>query len=458
MDYGKLAADILELVGTKDNVSVVGHCATRLRFNLKDVSKAQTEPLKATKGVLGVVYANGQYQVILGANLNPVYEEMMRLAQFDTFRSDEVIAQDLAIPATAGGKVKWALGKVIDYIAGSMGPVIPALVAAGLIKVILTLGGNLGWDAASSTYNILNTVYNAAFFFLPVFVAYSAARKLNCTPVLAMLVSATLLHSGFTTMVSSGEPITMFGIGVAAVSYSSTILPALLSTLVLSWVEKLCYRYIPKVIRQGVAPLIVMLVMIPLTLWVIGPIGYWIGNLLVKAILLLEPYTWIGVPVLSALLPFLVMTGTHSLLAPTMIGALADPGYDVFGRPAFFAYNFAASGAAFCVGIKTKDKDLRSDAIASTVNGLVAGVTEPALYGICLQLKTPLIATCIGSFAGGLYAGIMGVRSFAMAGASVLTYVIFGETIVNGIIASMIAFAVAFAATWVIGFREPKKA
>ncbi len=449
MNYQELAAKILKLVGGKDNVSGLTHCATRLRFNLVDESKADTETLKNTPGVLGVVKSGGQYQIVIGNDVNHVYKPIAEACNLAGKEGN----------AKAAPEEKKSIGaRLIDTITGIFTPILPAITAAGMLKAvlsILTAFHLLSTD--SSTYQVISFMADAAFYFLPILLANSAAKKFNCNPYLAMMIGGILLHPNFVSMVAasqeSGQAITLFMIPIYNASYSSSVIPIILSVWFMSFVEPIADKISPKAIKFFTKPLITILVAGAVALWVLGPVGYVIASWIANGVNLLNTYvSWLVPLVLGGVFPLLVMTGTHYGIIPIGINNRMTTGYDTIVYPANLASNIAQGAATFAVGFKTKSSQVREVAISAGITA-VCGITEPALYGINMRFKTPLLAACVGGATGGLYVGLLHVRNYGGGSPGLMTlpgYI--GGDSFHDLIHACIGAAIAFAVSFVVSF------
>lgn len=446
MKYEKLASDILKNVGGETNVSNLTHCATRLRFNLKDLSKANVETLKKTKGVVGVVNKGGQFQVIIGNDVPNVYREVLKLGNFKTGSSSD-------------NQEKMGIGaKILDTISGIFTPILPAITGAGMLKAVLVLLTTFNlMSPESQSYYILNFVSDAAFYFFPVILAYTSAIKFNCNPFVAMTIGGALIHPNFIALVAKNEPISLFGLPVTGASYSSSVIPIILTVWLMSYVEKFADKISPKMVKFFTVPLIVVLITAPIALIVIGPLGTIIGGYVASLVVLLNSQLgWLVVGLLGAFSPLLVMTGMHYSFFPILMTSFATLGYEAMMTPGMLAANIAQGGAALCVSIRTKNTDLKQLAGSAGFTAIL-GITEPAMYGVNLKLKRPFIGVMIGGAIGGLYGGITGVKAFAMAAPGLAALPIFigpGNNLLNAIISCIIAFIVSFAATWFLGFED----
>lgn len=444
MNYENLAKEILKNVGGQENVSNLTHCATRLRFNLKDVSKANTETIKKTKGVMGVVDKGGQYQVIIGNDVNHVYKEIMKIANIEG-NSESKEVDD-----------RKTVAKVIDTITGIFTPILPAITAAGMMKAVLALLTAFKLISTDSqSYQIFNFMADAAFYFLPIFLANSAAKKFKCNPYLAMMLGGILLHPTFVTMVNTaketGESLAIFGLPITLASYSSSVLPIILGVWFMSYVEPIADKISPKAIKFFTKPLITAVVSGIVILVVIGPIGYIVSDKVGLGIKTLESYaSWLAPTLLGGLTPLLVMTGTHYGLIPIGINNRMTMGYDTIINPGMLASNVSQGGAALAVAIKSKNKEIKQLASSAGITA-VCGITEPALYGVNLRFKTPLYASMIGGAAGGLFLGLFRVSNYSGGSPGFLTLpsYIGGESMMNFVyacIGAVISVVVAFVA------------
>ena len=392
MNYQELGDKILTLVGGKENVSGLTHCATRLRFNLKDESKAQTDTLKKTPGVLGVVVSGGQYQIVIGNDVNHVYKPIAEKCN---------LTQDGG--AAKNDDEKKSIGaRLIDTITGIFTPVLPAITAAGMLKAVLSLLVAFHLvDTTASTYQVINFMADAAFYFLPILLANSAAKKFGCNPYLAMMLGGMLLHPNFVNMVTasqeSGEAIKLFFIPIYNASYSSSVIPIILTVWFMSLVEPIADRVSPKPVKFFTKPLITALIAGASGLAVLGPVGYIIASWIASGVTLLNTYvSWLVPLILGGVFPLLVMTGTHYGIIPIGINNRMTTGFDTIVYPANLASNIAQGAATFAVAVKTKKDEVRQVASSAGITA-VCGITEPALYGINMRFKTPLISACIGA-------------------------------------------------------------
>ena len=452
IDYSALAAAIMENVGGSGNVHTVSHCVTRLRFVLKDRSMAKDAEIKQLTGVLGVVYGSGQYQVILGENLFPVFDEIVKNYEVET---GDVVAENHTEDLALKGKkktIKDYFMKAIQFMSASLTPFITVLFGAGMLRVILSLASYFYPAVTSSTtYMLFNFMSQAPFYFMPILVAYGASRVLKSNPAFAITVAAALLYPDFAAMVAAGDPVTMLGLPVKLVSYSSSLLPAIFSAILLAYLEKFFYRVIPGMLRSVFAPLCVFLVGYPVTILILGPAGVVVGTWIVTGIVWLQAHVGGFAPgIIAAIHPFLVMMGVNMLMVAPMTELFTSVGYDNVFRPGWILHNIAEGGSCLAVMLKTKDKDLKSSALSAAIGAIISGVSEPALYGINLRLRTPIFGVVAGGLVGGAVAGFMGAKAFSMGYSSILGVVIFENTITAIVAGVIAAFFVSFLATFVL--------
>lgn len=453
-DYSLLAKTIIDNVGGESNVNSLIHCATRLRFNLKDESIANTDKLKKTSGVIDIIQSGGQYQVVVGPDVSNVFSAINSQANFSS--GEQVVSKK------DDGKGKVA--KVLDTIAGMFVPIVPVMAGSGMIKVIASLSTMFGWlTPQDTTYQFLSIFGDTVFYFLPVILAASAAKKFNTNQYLAMTVGAALISPVFVNMVTAareaGTGISLLGMPVTLASYSSSVIPIILAVWFLSCVEPLANKYTPAVIRIFGAPMLTLLIVLPVTFLVIGPIGTWLGDGLNSLVSFMNSTVpWLVPTLVGSTTPLLVMTGMHYGIIPIGINMLATKGIDTVAGPGMTVSNIAQGGAALALTFKTKDKALRGLTVSTGISAIL-GITEPVLYGVNLKYKRPLYAAMIGGGVGGLYLGIMGVGRFAQVPPGLLSLpsyfsAEFPNVILHASIGCFIAFVVSFIASFILSFPK----
>ncbi len=453
MTEKELASTLLMLVGGKQNIVAVEHCMTRLRFNLKDSSQADTQKILNIQGIISVVDKGGQYQIVIGNTVKDVYKEFIKLGDF---QNNEI-----------SDEKKGIVNKILDTISGIFIPIVPALAGAGMLKALLALLTMLKVVAPDSqTYQFLNFMGDSVFYFMPIIIAASASKKFHVNQFVAMGIGAILMHPTFMNMIAvakeSQTGLEVFGLPVSLVSYSSSVIPIILAIWFMSYVEPITDRYMPKSIRIFMTPLITMLVVGIATLVAIGPLGNICGQLLGDAIGMLNHYvSWLVPLLVGTFTPLMVMTGMHYGLIPIGINLLATTGFDTVAGPGMMVSNIAQGGASLAVAFRCKNTEIKSLAASAGISA-VCGITEPAMYGISLRFKKPLIAAMIGGGAAGLFIGIMGVGRYAQVSPGLFALPIFlGEkgisNLIYAIIGCAIAFIVSFIISFILGIDEPKE-
>ncbi|HEM5036639.1 TPA: PTS glucose transporter subunit IIA [Streptococcus suis] len=447
MKYKNTALAILEAVGGEKNVLRATHCVTRLRLELKDENIVSDERVKSISGVLGIMKKNGQYQIILGNDVTNYYKEFTALGKFDSDSVQQV-------------KKANVLEQVIEYIAGSMTPLIPAMLGGGMIKVLVIVLPMLGLlKADSQSISFLAFFGDAPYHFMPIFLAYSASQKLKVTPALAMSVAGILLHPNFVQMVSSGDPLHFLGAPVTPASYGSSVIPILIMVWLMKYIEAVFNKVTPAITKSFLQPTLVLLVSGFIALVLVGPLGVIVGEGLSQLVEQMHGVAgWLTLAVLGAIMPFIVMTGMHWAFAPIFLAAsIATP--DVLILPAMLGSNLAQGAASMAVAFKSKNSNTKQIAFAAGFSALFAGVTEPALYGVTLKYKKPLYAAMIGGGLAGLFVGLTGVKAYLFAVPSLiaLPQFIYSEAasnITNAMIAAAISIIVTFILAYFLGIDE----
>lgn len=456
-DNKQIAQDILSAVGGKENVSSATHCMTRLRLTLKDAALAPEANVKNVNGVLGVVQAGGQYQIIVGQNVPKVYAEFCAMTGLT---AQEAIDENLD-----GPKEKLTLkkigGNILGYLSGSMTPLIPIMMAAGMLKMVLVLFCDLlhVLPAESDLYILLNFIYDAGFKFMPIFVGYHAAKKIGMTPTMGLYLGAVLIAPAFVSLVSAGTPFTILGIGVTMKDYHSSVLPIILTVAVAYPIEKLWKKIIPDSLSTIFVPTLTIALAAPIGLLITAPAGFIVGDWLGLALQwIADNLGFVGLAIIAGLWEYLVMTGMHGVLVmPALMNIMAggvDPVIFVAGKCA----TFAACGMALGTFLRMKNKEEKSAAAGFFISGLIGGVTEPVLYGIGLKYKRPFIAMSIGAAIGGAYNGIMGVTANLMASSNFLGVLAFSggssSNFINGTIGCCVALIASTIFTYFIGYSK----
>ncbi|EGO5911192.1 PTS transporter subunit EIIC [Enterococcus faecalis] len=451
MDYQAIAKEILKDVGGKDNIVDVTHCYTRLRFILKDTKQANKEALLQTEGVISVVESGGQYQVVLGNKVAHVYNAL-----------EPLLAQQLTTKTST--KEKNSLGnRILNTVAAIFTPVVPAIAASGMLKGILAIAVMVANNFYQvdlkplNTYIILSAASDALFYFMPVILGYSAAKVFKTNEYIAMVIGATLCYPTIVSLMTEESAVTLFGLHVTKANYVSTVIPIILAIFILSYVQRFLEKVIPEVLKIIMVPTLSLLLMIPATLLLFGPIGIYLGdgvNWLYYYIMNLSPILLGGF--IGGIWCVLVIFGAHRGLVPIGINDVART-----GRQNLLAFagaaNFSQAGAAFGVFVRTKNKGLKAVAASATVTALF-GITEPAIYGANLRLKKPMIYAVASGAAGGALMGWGGSYGTAFANQGLLTIPVYAEAGTKAFICYLlgcgIAFFGAFLLTIFLGFND----
>ncbi|MFC6346351.1 PTS transporter subunit EIIC [Vagococcus carniphilus] len=445
-EYQVLAEKIVSLLGGKENIEQVVHCATRLRFVLKNESNIKEEELKNVSGVVGVNSTATQYQVIIGSHVNQVFAEIINLG---------VKNGDTASENTVNQPQKEAsiLSRIVDTITGCMTPMIPALTAAGMIKVILSLSTTFNWlSNESETYRILDIIGDGAFYFMPILLAIFASRKFKVNTSIAVIVIGVLLHPNFTSWVATGESISFIGLPIQGVGYAASVIPALLTVWMMSYIETFVDKITPKALKIILNPTLVLLISAPLALIVIGPLGNYAGMGLAWFINLLEGQLgFVMVAVLAAAMPFIVMTGMHHALTPIFVASFAATGTESLILVAQVCANLAQGGATFAVALKSKNKSVKSLASAAGISAIM-GITEPALYGVTMKYKKPLIAAAISAGVAGCFAGLVHVTLYVPQNSIMALLGFSGDKGTTNIIFGVIMMLISVVASFILSY------
>ncbi|QCR39529.1 PTS beta-glucoside transporter subunit EIIBCA [Microbacterium sp. SGAir0570] len=442
------AGAILEHVGGPENIAALQHCSTRLRFNLVDDARADEAALKAVPGVIGVV-RGPQTQIIVGSKVGDYFAEIEKL------RGGRAAARAAGTPRQ---KLTWkrAGSAIMDFVVAVFTPIIPAIAGAGIFKSFLILASALGWmQTTDPSYQVLSAIPDAVFFFLPLLVTYTAAKKLGVNIPLALGIVGLLVFPTFSGLLTQEGGVALFGLPIPAIAYNAQVFPPILTVLLLWPVEKLATKITPGPIRTFFVPLLCFIVVSPIMIFALGPLGYGLGSLLTGGMLwLYGTLGWVAIALLAAVLPFIISVGMHKAFIPPTIATVAQQGRDPFYLVASLAHNIAESGSSLAVAIRTRNKTLRGTAISAGISAFF-GITEPALYGVTLQNRRALFAVIAGSLTGGVYLGIAAVGAFALvspgaASISMFIDVLNPWNLIHAVIGALVAFATAFVVSLVI--------
>lgn len=447
-DFKKLAKNILENVGGEENVDQVWHCATRLRFKLIDKSKANKDVIEKLEDVIAVVESGGQFQIVIGNCVTDVYE---KIGEVSSVKIDPVDNQKnvKSVEKTS------PLNTAIDTISGIFQPMLAVLCGSGILKGLLMIGTYFEiLSNTSGTYIILNAASDSVFHFLPVILASTASKKFKANQFVAVTIAGALIYPSITELFGQGASITFLGVPVILMSYTSSVIPIILAVYVLSKVERGLNKITPEAVKNFIIPAVSLLVVVPLTFLVIGPIGTYVGDLLAtgySAIYNLNPL--LAGTIIGAGWQILVIFGVHWSFIPIITNNIALVGYDTM-LAMLGPSNFAQAGASLGVFLKTKDSNVKQIAGSAAIAGIF-GITEPTIYGVTLKYKKPFVVAIIAGALGGLIGGMSGAASTSSVVVGLLTLPAFiGDGFIIFIIACLVAYFSAAIGTYFFGYND----
>lgn len=454
--YTDFCNQILEKVGGKENVSGAVHCMTRLRLNLKDRSQVNIDEVKGIKGVLGAQFSGEQFQIIIGQHVSEVYPEFCALTGLGETKAIEENLDKEPFD------IKKVPSKMLDYISGSIAPTLPIMMGAGFFKMFYAILGPDLLNLMANESQFMQTLYivgNAGFYFMPLFIAWGAAKKLNTSIPMALLLSTLLVDPNIINIVTTGEPFSIYGlIPMQLNNYTQSVLPILLTVWVLSYVFKFFDKYVPKSIKIIGVPFCTVVVMLPLMFCALAPVGNWIGMILSGFFSGLYNIAGpLAIALIAAFWPFMVATGMHIAVVQIALLNITSLGYDPIVLAGSNIANYALMGMTVAYFLRTKGEE-KQMASANVITLIVGGISEPTLFGILLRNKQAMACQIIGGFIGGLVGGIFGVAVYTMGASNFLTVLQYaggpGENFIKAGIACAIAFVASMAVGIVIGFGD----
>ena len=446
MDYAKTATAVLAGVGGAENVNTLAHCATRLRFVVKDRDKVDDAAVKKIPGVLTTADAGGQYQVVIGNEVPEVYAQLRAMSATSPEPADDRASEPK-------GSI---VNRFIKMIAAIFTPVLWALAATGLLKALLAASTTFGWiDNTTSTYVILNALSDAFIMFLPIALAFTAAAHFGAQQFTSLAIAGSLVYPAIVAL--AGKPdVTFAGLPVIMVSYASSVIPIIVVVWAQSHMEKYLYRVLPAAVRRFLTPMIVILTLVPLTFLVIGPISSVVSYGLSSGVSwVFSVAPWLGGALVGGLWQVLVIFGLHWTFIPLFVVEYQQYGFIYLLAPVFTA-KLAQTAATAAVWLRIRDEKLRSLAAPSTLSGLLAGVTEPLLYGINLPLKRPFYFGIVGGTIGGaiIAAGGVASNSFALASLMSIPSLLGQGSVASVFIGIGVAMAIGFVLTLLWGIPK----
>ena len=447
VNYRTLAADILEGVGGEKNIATATHCATRLRLTLRDDAQANTAAVEKLPGVITVMKAGGQYQVVIGNDVPTVFAELGKISRFGT----DTDAEEEAGPK---GNI---FNRFIQMVSAIFSPILWPLAGAGLFKAFLALASNLGWLAPTSqTFVVLSAAADALFYFLPLFLAITAAKRFKANQFTAMAIAGALVYPSIVALNDAGAPVHFAGIPLVIMNYTSSVIPILVAVWLLGYLERILAKVLHSSIRNFMVPLLSIAIMVPLTLLTVGPVTVLLANGVSGGITALFGYApWLAGAIMGGFWQVFVVFGLHWGLIPVMINDLATTGFSVMMAPLVPAV-LAQSAAMLAIAIRSLSAKRREVAFPAAFSGFFAGVTEPGIYGVNLPLKKPFYFGIVGGAIGGAIVGIGGSASNAFVFPSLLALPAFTEigNFTLLLIGTAAAIVIAFLLTFFFGPRE----
>lgn len=431
MDNRKVAQQVIERLGGKENITNALHCVTRLRFNVKEDAKVNGAAIEAIDGVMGMQIKNGQYQIIIGPMVADVFLEV----------------EDL-LGHSGSEAPKTRMGNVLDIITGIFSAILPALVAGGMLKGILAMLEAMGMSSGGGTWTVFSVISDVPFYFLPFLLAVSAARKFKVNEYLGLCVAGALMYPTFVDAVGAAEnPFSFLGITIPVFSYASSVFPVVLGVGLLAIVYHFVDRFIPDVLKMVVVPMVSLVVTIPVTYLVLAPLGNYGGLALANGIVWL--FSALG-PVAGFLLgffmPLIVLCGMHQSTSPIQISNIATLGYDYL-LPVSFCHNMAESGAAMGAALRMKDSKMRAAAMSTSFSAFL-GISEPALFTVQVVNRTPLIAAMIGNGVGGALTVILGVKCFGFVMPGITSLPVYAGS--DGTLTNLLLMVVCILVSWAV--------
>lgn len=451
MDYKSAAKEILKEVGGAENIGNMTHCATRLRLNLVDRDKADDDKVGAIPGVLNVVYQAGQYQILIGTEVPKLYAEFEKAVAQE--RGDAPAEPTEAQKNAAKGSI---ISQIFSAISGIFAPLLPALAGSGILRGLLILAVQIGFiSEKSGTYTILYAASMSVFYFLPVLLAFTSAKRFGASPYLSALIGAALLYPDFINLMGktgNGAMTSFFGIPTVLMSYNSTVVPIILSIWAYSYLYKWLDKHITENLKLVILPLISLLIMVPLTIIVIGPLGVYAGEGIAAIVnWLIGKSSILAGAVVGGGWSILVSMGIHWAINPIMINNIANNGFDYI-CPWTFACNFAVIGTTLGVWLKARNSKLRSFALTGAVTIALSAIIEPTLFGLLVKNRKLWLAQIIGGVVGGAYLGLTKVVTNSFVFGSVTTFPAFVEKNSSNVINGVIGLGIALIVSAVLGY------
>lgn len=451
-NYEEMSTQILEHIGGKENVTFANHCMTRLRLTVADKEKIDQDAVKNIPGVLGAQFSGSEFQIIIGQDVPKLYDAICALGGF---KKREAIQENLDDKKF---DIKQVPKKIMGALTGCLTPLIPVLLVSGMFKMVAAVFGPdmLGWiPAGSNLLTLVTFVGDAGFYFFPVMIGYTGAKKFDCSPILGIMMGGVLLHPTLIDIVNAGDPFSVFGIPMTLTSYASTVIPMILIMWIMGYVEKFFKKYIPDVLSTVFVPLLTVVVMLPLALCVLGPLGTILSTYVINFLMAIYRIAGpIGVGVIAALYLPLVATGMHLPLVSIIMLSLTTVGYDEVILPGAWICIYTDIVLDLAIALKAKNAEDRSLGISCMVAQALGGVGEPTIFGILFRYKKALAWALIGNFCGGFVAGLLHATVSFISASNILLILTYGKDMGKAAIAILVGCAVTFTLTMLFGYED----
>ncbi|MCF0260675.1 MAG: PTS transporter subunit EIIC, partial [Erysipelotrichaceae bacterium] len=450
MNLTELAAQIIEKSGGKENITNVTHCVTRLRLVLKDESKADKDAVSSLDGVISALFSSGQFQVVIGPNVDNVYKEVIKMTGSQNSSAEPEKKKDRSVKGIAK--------EALDTLIACFTPCLSLIAGCGMIKVLVVILTSTGLCAADSTaVSVLSVIGDSVFYYLPIFAAFNAARKLKTDPFLAMALGCILLHPNYIGLGEVGTSISFFGIPLLIGSYSAQALPAIFGVWILKYADKFAEKVSPNILKVFLRPMIALLITAPIVLIIVGPVSLWLSDLFMQLCIFMQSWGWLAVGVNALLFPIMVLTGTHNATIPLIVQMFATQGFDSTFLVSGMAANLGMAGAALGFALRARRKSEKAAASSASLSACL-GITEPALYGVLLPNPTAFGCMMCGAFISGCLLGLAKLSAPAFMTPSFITAALFfqnGTNVTLGIIAVASCFVIPAVLTFLL--TKPKK-
>ncbi|KAA8995836.1 MULTISPECIES: PTS transporter subunit EIIC [Pectobacteriaceae] len=453
---------ILREIGGVENIVSLSHCMTRLRFVLINDDTIDDVRVKNIAGVMGISRRGGQYQIIVGTDVSRFYADLMKLISVNDNADQLVLPKENLSERGKSLSIKQIGNAILDVITGTMSSLLPVLIGCGMIKIVILLLDLFNISTEYPTIKILSIISDTAFYFMPIMVAYSAAVRMKCSPLLSVATVSILIHPDLISMFTQGNS-SFLTIPVVASHYASSVIPAFLIVWFLSIIEPIADKYISGWAKTILKPMLILLVCVPVSLILLAPLGNIIGSGIASVIISASQgsFSWLTLGIFSAVLPFFIVTGMHWAMVPYMISSMGTSGHESIVLPAMLAVNIGFSAASAAVAWKTKNTNLKAISISGFITAAISGITEPVIYGVALKLRKPFIATMIGSGITGIFIGVVSLKAYAFSVPSLVAILMFMKSseyanLIYAVTAAVMSFILCFTMTLVLGWNDPE--